>query len=427
MSENRVVITGLGVVAPNALGTASFLSALQSGKSGISYRPDLEELQFACRVAGYPPLTEDYINGFLTPLQRRYIQGSGLLYGCLAGLEAWKDAALTILEKEEEADWDAGCIFGGGQSSIEVVREGIYKVDAGNVRRIGSSLIQQTMESSISAYLGGFLGLGNQLSSNSAACSTGSEAILMGYERIRSGRAQRMLVGSCNSSGPYIWAGFDSMRVLCRKFNDRPEQASRPMSERAAGFVPGSGAGAMVLESLASAKARGAQIYAELKGGHLNAGGQRQGGSMTAPNIKAIERCIRLALADSGISANELDAISGHLTATMGDPAEIGAWVRALDRSMEDFPKINSLKSLIGHCLSAAGAIESVAVVLQLVHGFLHPSKNAEDLHPEIAAQISAACIPLQTEAANLRYMAKASFGFGDVNSCLLFARWEEE
>ncbi|EJF53774.1 3-oxoacyl-(acyl-carrier-protein) synthase [Saprospira grandis DSM 2844] len=427
MQENRVVITGLGVVAPNALGRANFLAALQSGKSGISYRSDLEELQFACRVAGCPPLTEEYINSFLTPLQRRYIQGSGLLYGCLAGLEAWQDAALPISEKKEEPDWESGCIFGGGQSSIEVVREGIYKVDAGKVRRIGSSLIQQTMESSISAYLGGFLGLGNQLSSNSAACSTGSEAILMGYDRIRLGRAERMLVGSCNSSGPYIWAGFDSMRVLCRKFNDRPEQASRPMSERAAGFVPGSGAGALVLESLASAQARGARIYAELKGGHLNAGGQRQGGSMTAPNIKAIERCIRLALADAGISAQELDAISGHLTATMGDPAEIGAWLRALGRSADDFPKINSLKSLIGHCLSAAGAIESVAVVLQLVHGFLHPSKNAEDLHPEIAAQISAACIPLQTEAANLRYMAKASFGFGDVNSCLLFARWEGE
>lgn len=422
--KKRVVITGMGVVAPNAIGVKAFKIALQEGRSGISFMPELEELKFGCHVAGWPKLTEEIKANYFTPLQLKQLEGTGLLYGCMAGLDAWKNAGLAIPEKDASPDWDSGTIFGGGHSGIEVVRDGIYKVDNLKVRRIGSSLVQQTMESGISAYLGGLLGLGNQVSSNSAACSTGTEALILGAERIQVGKAERMLVGSCNSSGPYIWAGFDSMRVLTRRFNEQPEAASRPLSAQARGFVPGSGAGALVLESLESAKARGARIYAEVIGGFINAGGHRQGGSMTAPNLQGIERCIQGALLDAEIEAGDIDAISGHLTATMGDPGEIRAWMNALGRSGKDFPKINALKSMIGHCLSAAGSIESVAVVQQLYHGFLHPSLNAEDLHPEIAEMIPADRIPLQMEQMNLNVMAKASFGFGDVNSVVIFKKY---
>jgi 3-oxoacyl-(acyl-carrier-protein) synthase len=422
MKKHRVVITGMGVVAPNAVGISDFTEALRQGTSGIRFVEELERLKFGCQVAGIPPLTEEIKNQYFTELQLRILQGSGLLYGSIAGLEAWKNAGLSISDKDAETDWDTGCIFGGGHCGIEVVRDGIYKVDDGNVKKIGSSLVQQTMESSISAYLGGFLGLVNQVSSNSAACSTGTEALLMGYERIAAGKALRMLVGSCNSSGPYIWAGFDSMRVITRRHNDSPQAASRPLSASASGFVPGSGAGALVLETLESALERGATIYAEVLGGFYNSGGQRNGGSMTAPNTKGIEHCISGALRDAGIRAEEIDAISGHLTSTMGDPGEIAAWVQALGRKGKDFPYISSLKSLIGHCLSAAGAIESVATVLQLHHGFLHPSVNCEDLHPEIAALIDASRIPTEKiEMPHLNIMAKASFGFGDVNSCVIF------
>jgi 3-oxoacyl-(acyl-carrier-protein) synthase len=425
MNKKRVVITGMGVVAPNAIGLSDFEQALKTGRSGIRFMPELEELKFGCHVAGWPELTEEIKADYFSPLQLKQLQGTGLLYGCMAGKDAWKDAGLEIPEKEAEPDWETGTIFGGGHCGIEVVRDGIYKVDDLKVKRIGSSLVQQTMESGISAYLGGLLGLGNQVSSNSAACSTGTEAIILGAERIQAGKAERMLVGSCNSSGPYIWAGFDSMRVLTRRFNDNPKAASRPMSTQARGFAPGSGAGALVLESLESALARGARIYAEVLGGFVNAGGHRQGGSMTAPNLQGIERCIQGALKDAEIEASAIDAISGHLTATMGDPGEIRAWVNALGRSGSDFPKINALKSMIGHCLSAAGSIESVAVVQQLFHGFLHPSLNAEDLHPEIAEMIDPNCIPQEMMEEDINIMAKASFGFGDVNSVVIFKKYE--
>lgn len=425
MKKNRIVITGLGVAAPNAIGVNDFEQALRYGISGIKFDPELENLNFSCQVSGTPPLTEEIKNQYFTPLQQKMLQGSGLIYGAIAGFEAWRNAGLSIEKNNEQTDWDSGCIFGGGHCGIEVVRDGIYKVDSGNVKKIGSVLVQQTMESAISAYLGGFLGLGNQISSNSAACSTGTEAIIMGYERILAGKAKRMLVGSCNSSGPYIWAGFDSMRVITRRHNQEPEKASRPMSASASGFVPGSGAGAMVLETLESAQERGATIFAEIIGASVNAGGQRNGGSMTAPNTEGIIRCILDAIKDAEISATEIDAISGHLTATMGDPGEIAAWTKSLSRQGKDFPFINSLKSLIGHCLSAAGSIEAVATVLQVYRGFLHKSANCEDLHPEIELIITKNKIPTETVfPAKLNIMAKASFGFGDVNSCIIFKKF---
>jgi 3-oxoacyl-(acyl-carrier-protein) synthase len=223
-----------------------------------------------------------------------------------------------------------------------------------------------------------------------------------------------------------MWGGFDSMRVLTRRFNDRPEEGSRPMSASASGFVPGSGAGALLLESLDSALARGAEIHAEIVGGFTNSGGQRAGGSMTAPNLAGIERCITGALVQAGIEPSEIDLISGHLTATAGDPGEISAWVRALGRSGENFPWINSLKSMVGHCLSGAGAIESVAAILQLKHQFVHPSLNCEDLHPDIAVHIDPERIP-QTERSvdGIQYVAKASFGFGDVNSVIILRKFD--
>ena len=181
----RVVITGLGVVAPNAVGLSDFKDAIFNGKSGIRYIEELEQLNFGCRVGGIPALTDEIKNKYFNELQQKMLQGSGLIYGAIAAKEAWLHAGLD--EHPTETDWETGAVFGGGHCGIEVVRDGIYKVDDGNVKRIGSVLVQQTMESAISAYLGGLFGLGNQVSSNSSACSTGTEAILLGLERIRSG------------------------------------------------------------------------------------------------------------------------------------------------------------------------------------------------------------------------------------------------
>ena len=421
--KKRVVITGLGVAAPNGVGIAAFSHAIKNGISGIRHDAQLQELQFSCQIAGQPQISEELKTEYFTALELRGFNSTGILYGVIAGLEAWKNAGLSI-ESNDEPDWDSGTIFGSGTSGIDKFRGSIYKIDELQVRRLGSTVVAQTMNSGISAYLGGKLGLGNQVTTNSSACTTGTEAILMAYDRIQSGRAKRILAGSTGDSGPYIWAGFDALRVCSSKYNDNPEAGSRPMSATASGFVPGSGAGALVIEDLESALERGAAIYAEILGGNVNSGGQRGNGSMTAPNSTAVQRCITDAILNAGITSKEIDAINGHLTATTKDSLEIENWTKALDRKGNDFPYINSLKSMTGHCLSAAGSIESVAAVLQLHEGFIFGNKNAEDLHPEIVALIDPSKIPLKTIDFKPAVIAKASFGFGDVNACIILKKF---
>jgi 3-oxoacyl-(acyl-carrier-protein) synthase len=246
----------------------------------------------------------------------------------------------------------------------------------------------------------------------------------MGFERIQQGKAKRMLVGSTSDSGPYIWGGFDAMKVCTFKHNDSPENGSRPMSASASGFVPSSGSGAMVIEELETALARGAKIYAEILGGNLNSGGQRGDGTMTAPNGAAVQKCIKDALLDAEIHPNEIDAINGHLTATAKDAFEIENWCKALNRSGTDFPYINSLKSQVGHCLSGAGSVESVATVLQIHHGFIFPNRNCDDLNEDIVKRIAPEKIPQVFMNKQINIVVKASFGFGDVNGCIVFKKY---
>lgn len=421
--KKRVVITGLGIVSPNGVGLETFTHAIKNGISGIKHNPELERLQFSCQVSGTPEISTEHSLKYFTELELRNFNSTGILYGVIAGMEAWHDAGLTI-DFNTQPDWYSGTIFGTGTSGIDKFRESIYKIDDFQTRRLGSTAVAQTMNSGISAYLGGKLGLGNQVTTNSSACTTGTESIMMGFERIQQGKAKRMVVGSTSDSGPYIWGGFDAMKVCTFKHNDAPEKASRPMSASASGFVPSSGSGALVLEDLETALARGARIYAEILGGNINSGGQRGEGTMTAPNSEAVQKCITDALLDAAISPKDIDAINGHLTATSKDALEIQNWCSALNRSGADFPFINSLKSQVGHCLSGAGSVESVATILQIHHGFIFPNINCDDLNEEIAMLIASEKIPTKLINKEINIVAKASFGFGDVNGCLIFKKY---
>lgn len=423
--NRRVVITGLGVVAPNAIGIQNFSNALRNGVSGISCDPKLEDLQFSCRISGTPKIEESLLESVFSEVERRNLQSTGFVYGVIAALEAWKVAGLTV--ETEHPRWESGIIFGNGSLGVGKFRESIHQIDTLQTRRLGSSAVIQTMSSAVSAYVGGKLGLGNCNTSNSSACATGTESIIAAAERIATGKADRILAGSSSDSGPYIWGGFDAMRVCTFKHNEHPEKGSRPLSATAAGFVPAAGAGALVLEALDVALERNAPIYAEILGGHVNSGGQRNGGSMTAPNSVAVIRCIQQALIDSAVSASEIDLINGHLTATSKDSTEIENWTQALGRFGDDFPQIQATKGLIGHTLAASGAIETVAAVLQLNKQFLHPNLNAEDIHPEISSRIANHCIHPTGNVRKLEIVAKASFGFGDVNACLILKKYKND
>ena len=415
---DRVVVTGLGVLSPIGHGLQAFEGGLREGRSGIRFRPELLALGFRCQVAGVPEGIEELRGEYFDPVTLLGMDRYTII-GCIAGLDCWEDAGFSR-QPSPEVDWETAVVFGSALGGLEIAGKTLIpSMDGGQVRRLGSVIPERLMWSSASARLGGLLGVGGQVTSNSSACSTGTEAIANGYWMIRQGRATRVLAGGCEGDSPYLWAGFDAMRVLCRNFNEAPDRASRPMSASAAGFVPAAGAAAVMLESLESALMRGARIYAEVAGAAANCGGQRNGGTMTFGNPEGVRRCIRAAIADAGIKPEDIDLISGHLTSTAGDTFEANNWYCALQLPADRFPLLNAPKSLFGHALGAAGAIESVAAILQLQKGFVHPSLNCEDLHPELAwcnGSIVRECLEKR-----LRVVAKASFGFGDVNTCVLF------
>lgn len=420
--NRRVVVTGLGVVSPNGVGVSAFLNAIQKGNSGIKFVPLYQELHMSCQVAGLPDFEWESLKKYISDVTFHGLKGTNIGYGITAALDAWTDSGMAF--DTDEPRWETGCVFGNSTPDTQAMKIVISRVDNKEAKKLGSRVVEQTMNSGVTSYISGRLGLGNKVITNSSACATGTQAILMGYEYIKHGYAKRMVVGSSEHVDTYVFGTFDSMRVLSRKFNDRPEQASRPMSATAGGFVPGSGAGALILEDLEFALARNATIYAEVLGGSSNSGGQRGGGSMTAANSTGVARCIQEAIDNSGIKPNDIDLISGHLTATMADRQEIQNWSQVLGRSGKDFPLTNSLKSMIGHSLSAAGSIESVACVLQIMHQFVHPNINLEDPNPEIIKMVSIDSLPTSMIKKEINTVAKANFGFGDVNSCLIFSKF---
>ena len=423
--DRRVVVTGLGVVAPNGVGLADFEDALRNGKSGIRFIPKLQELKFGCQVGGIPPSVDEILGNYFN--QEDLVgMNEGMIYTGLAAIDAYKDADLDVPAYDsDEINWDTGAMVGTGLGSIDVIAETIIpKVDAGKVTRMGSTIVEKTMCSSVSAKLGGILALGNNVTTNSSACTTGTEAIIYSYYRIKSGQAEKMLAGGTEISSHYLWSGFDSMKVLNKNFNDLPEKASRPMSQTAGGFIPGSGSGILFLESLESAQKRGVRIYAEILGGTLNCGGHRLGGSMTAPNSIAVQKNIMACVEMAGIRPEEVDYINGHLTATFADPVEISNWSKALGRKGNEFPYVNSTKSMIGHGLAAAGSLESVATIVQLYKGFMHKSLNCEDLHEKIKPFEEK--VVHKTIKKDIQIAMKSSFGFGDVNGSLIFKKWSE-
>lgn len=424
-NRERVVITGMGIVAPNGHGLQEYETALREGRSGIRFVPKLEELKFSCQVGGIPQGMDEKKHEYFSEELLRAMNSS-MIYSSIAAIDCWRDAGLPEHPLEDEfVDWDTGAIVGTGIGGADTLGDQVVpRVNEGKTRRLGSTMVEQTMASAVSARIGGLLGLGNQVTTNSSACSTGTEALIMAYERIQSGQAKRMLAGGGEGHSHYIWAGFDAMRVLGRGFNDTPEKASRPMSASTGGFIPGSGAGVLMLESLESALERGAHIYAEILGGSINSGGQRGKGSMTAPNPIGVRKCIQSAVAASGIQTGDIELVNGHLTGTMADPLEVENWRAALDVNPNEIPFINGTKSLIGHGLGAAGGMECVAAVLQLAKGFIHGSVNCEDLHPDLEAFESR--IVRETRDTDATILAKASFGFGDVNACTIFKKFSK-
>jgi 3-oxoacyl-[acyl-carrier-protein] synthase I len=401
----RVVITGLGVISPIGNNAEEVTRSLKAGKSGIGRMDSFVEHNFKCHVGGKP--TIDPAEHVDKRVYRFMSEGAGWNY--MAMEQAIADAGL---EENDISHPRTGIIMGsGGPSAGTIIQAADITRDKGP-RRIGPFAVPKAMSSTASATLATpfkILGVNYSITS---ACTTSLHCIGAAAEQIQWGKQDVMFAGGCEEIHWGLSNLFDAMGAMSTKYNDTPEQASRAFDKDRDGFVGGAGAGVVILEEYERAKARGANIIAEITG----YGATSDGYDMVAPSGEGAVRSMKLAMETV---KNPIDYLNPHATATpVGDIKEMEAVKEVFG---DNAPMISGTKSMTGHSLGAAGVHEAVYTLLMMKHGFVAPSINVFEMDPDIAALN----LPIVTETreADLKTAMSNSFGFGGTNGTVVFEK----
>lgn len=419
MQLKRVVITGLGALTPVGKSAPETWRALVNGENGIApitaFDASQYKTQFAGEVKGFDPTT--VIDKKEARKMDRFTQFSV----CVAD-EALRDSGLD-LEKEDRTR--VGVIWGSGMGGLLTIEEQIIDFAKGDgVPRFNPFMIPKAIPSIAAGQISIRFGLGGLSFSVSTACSSSSHAVASAFDQLRLGHADILLTGGADADVTYSGVGgFSSMHALSTN-NEHPETASRPFSKSRDGFVLGEGAACLILEEYEHAKARGAKIYAEMVGVGMTSDAYH----MTAPDPdgKGAERVMRLAIKDAGLQPEDIDYINTHGTSTpLGDVTELKAIQRVFGDHVYDM-NLDSTKSMTGHLIGAAGAVEALACIMALKEGIIPPTINhdPEDLDENIDYRINFTFDKAQKR--DIRYALSNTFGFGGHNACLLFKKWEE-
>jgi 3-oxoacyl-[acyl-carrier-protein] synthase II len=407
----RVVITGMGAVSPLGRGVDNLVESLIEGKSGVTRLTDLVEIGgLRSRVAG---LVQD-VDPKEIPRKYRRCMSNMSVYATLACQEAVRHAGLS---NEVCSSGQMGVVVGSTVGSTQTTQE-IFDdfLHSHSLERMKSTVFFKIMNHSCAANVSQVLGITGRILSPSAACSTGCQAIGYGYEMIAFGKQDFMLCGGADEFHVLTAATFDIMNAASVNFNDRPHQTPRPFDRDRDGVVCAEGSGILLLESLDSARNRGAQILAEVIGFATVS----DPSNIANPDAASIERCMRLALEDAGVAAKEIDYVNAHATATeQGDIAES----EAIYKLFGDNPPVSSFKGHLGHAMAASGALEMVAVVGMLKRTCLIPTLNLENIDPkcnQIKHVRNLTDAPLKT-------VVKNNFALGGVNSSLVLRRYDND
>ena len=419
MQLKRVVITGLGALTPVGKSAPETWRALVNGENGIApitaFDASQYKTQFAGEVKGFDPTT--VIDKKEARKMDRFTQFSV----CVAD-EALRDSGLD-LEKEDRTR--VGVIWGSGMGGLLTIEEQIIDFAKGDgVPRFNPFMIPKAIPSIAAGQISIRFGLGGLSFSVSTACSSSSHAVASAFDQLRLGHADILLTGGADADVTYSGVGgFSSMPALSTN-HEHPETASRPFSKSRDGFVLGEGAACLILEEYEHAKARGAKIYAEMVGEGMTSDAYH----LTAPDPdgKGAERVMRLAIKDAGLQPEDIDYINTHGTSTpLGDVTELKAIQRVFGDHVYDM-NLDSTKSMTGHLIGAAGAVEALACIMALKEGIIPPTINhdPEDLDENIDYRINFTFDKAQKR--DIRYALSNTFGFGGHNACLLFKKWEE-
>ena len=407
MSSTDVVVTGLGATTPLGGDVASTWDAMLAGRSGVSALTQEWAAQLPVRIAAQLAVDPSEV---LERVKLRRLDRSEAI-ALIAAHQAWRDAGLADSGLDPER---LAVSFGSGIGGAQTLLNQDDILEASGPRKVSPHTVPMLMPNGPAAWVGLELGAQAGVHSMASACATGAEALSLGLDIIRSGRADVVMAGGTEAViHPLPIAGFAAMRAMSTR-NDEPEKASRPWDKGRDGFVLGEGSGALVLERADHAVARGATIYARLAGAGITSDGYDivQPHPEGRGSIRAMEKALR----DAGLSKADIVHVNAHATSTpVGDMAEI----HGIRQAIGDHPVLTSTKSMSGHLLGAAGALESIATILAIRDSVVPPTINLDDPDDELSLDVAA----LKARPLDIPAALNNSFGFGGHNVALIFTR----
>jgi len=414
MHKKRIVITGMGVVSCFGMDLEEFYKNLLEGKSGVGPITEFDISEFPTRfgasVKNFNP------EKYLEKKQARRVDPC-IAYAMAAGKNALEQSGIDLDSLDKTR---AGILIGSGMGGMKVFSDGVESVVKKNYRRVSPFFVPFILTNMPGGLLAIDLGFQGPNYSISTACATSNFAIVSAANHIQNGHADVMIAGGVEASmNPMCFAGFGSLKALSRN-NDNCEKASKPWDKERDGFVMGEGAGAIVLESLDHALARGANILAEYKGGSMSCDAHH----MTEPKAdgSGVARCIQDALKDADLTPKEINYVNAHATSTpVGDLCEIRALKSVFGDHLKDM-KVASTKSIIGHALGAAGALELIGTIMAFAKDKIHPTINVVNPEEELEG------IDIVRDKAQDFVIENAisnSFGFGGHNSVVIVSKYK--
>jgi len=414
----RVVVTGLGLVTSLGCGVEVNWENLLAGKSGIGAIQSFDISDLPAKIAGQVPVGETAeglfnADDWMTPKDQRRMDDF-IVYGLTAAIQAVADSGWTAETEEDQVR--TGVMIGSGIGGLNEIAKNAVLVESGNIRRVSPFFIPASLINLVSGHVSIKFGFKGPNHSVVTACSTGAHAIGDAARLIMLDDANVMIAGGAEAAVCRLgMAGFCAARALSTGFNDTPQMASRPWDKDRDGFVMGDGAGALVLEELEHAKARGANIMAEVVGFGLSGDAHH----ITAPaeDGNGAQRCMEAALKRAGANPEDIDYINAHGTSTpLGDEIELAAVERVFGDHSNGL-SMSSTKSAIGHLLGAAGAVESIFSILAMRDGVVPPTLNLDN--PSVDSDID--LVPHQAKEHPVKTVLSNSFGFGGTNASLVF------
>ncbi|MFW6381513.1 MAG: beta-ketoacyl-ACP synthase II [Bacillota bacterium] len=411
--NNRVVITGLGQITSLGFNLREFWTNILNGKSGISRIAKFDTEEFASKIGAE-------ITGFDSSeyIDKKATKRMGLFteYVVVAAIKALDDASLEI---DEEIATKVGVVIGSGIGGIEVMENQVQKLIEKGPRRVSPFFIPMMISNMAPGQVSIYTGAKGPNSNAVTACASGTTAIGEAFEIIKRGDALAMIAGGTEAAiSPSAVAGFSSMKALST-MNDHPEQASRPFDRERDGFVIGEGSGIIIMESLESARQRGANIYAELVGYGMS--GDAHHMTQPAPGGEGAVRAMNMAINKSRVNPEDIDYINAHGTSTpLNDKYE----TTAIKNVFGDYAyqlAVSSSKSMTGHLLGGAGGVETIITTLSLRDQVMPPTTNYDN--PDPACDLD--YVPNQAREDKIRVAMTNSFGFGGQNACLVLKKFD--